>query len=283
MSSFFKDNNWFVSDKSSKEEFGYEVVVIGVKFRIEFKSFYLVFSNMVGGLLWKRRQYESRVNLDYGKKDDFGRQNGEILNVLSRGYDRNMDLRKIMFEENLLLSSLKQELNEISIRRLRLDFLETVNIFEYFFYEGDKRFVIFFRNYKFFESVVMRQKKFDNDIRTDSVKRLSKEEIQVVINKVDFYLIYKKDLNNDFQFKRRFWELREQMLDIFEGSLYGWIKSKNQRLFRFIDCLDNRINEFLVRYFDLERGRSLKFVDFVIRDRFLDLGDRVFGLIFFFR
>lgn len=73
------------------------------------------------------------------------------------------------------------------------------------------------------------------------------------------------------------------MLDIFEGSLYGWIKSKNQWLFRFIDCLDNRINEFLVRYFDLERGRSLKFVDFVIRDRFLDLGDRVFGLIFFFR
>lgn len=114
ISSSSKDNNWPIPDKSSKEEPGHEVAATGVKSRIEPKSSYSAFSNMAGGLLWKRRQYESRANPDYGKKDDSGRQNGETLNVLSRGYDRNMDSRKIMSEENLLSSSSKQELNETS-------------------------------------------------------------------------------------------------------------------------------------------------------------------------
>lgn len=277
-SSSSKDNNWPIPDKSSKEEPGHEVAATGVKSRIEPKSSYSAFSNMAGGLLWKRRQYESRANPDYGKKDDSGRQNGETLNVLSRGYDRNMDSRKIMSEENLLSSSSKQELNETSTRRSRSDSLETANTSEHSSYEGDKRPVTLPRNYKPSESVVMRQKKFDNDTRTDSAKRLSKEEIQAAINKADSYLTHKKDSNNDFQSKRRSWELREQMSDISEGSLYGWTKSKNQRLSRSTDCLDNRTSEPSARHSDSERGRSSKSADPVTRDRSLDLGDRVPGL-----
>lgn len=213
-SSSSKDNNWPAPDISSKEEPGHD----GVKSRFEPKSSYSAFSNMAGGLLWKRRQYESRANPDYGKKDDSGRQNGETLNVLSRGYDRNLDSRKIMSEENLLSSSSKHEVNETSTRRSRSDSLETANTSQHSSYEGDKRPVTLPRNYKPSESVVMRQKKFDNDTRRDSAKRLSKEEIQAAINKADSYLTHKTDSNSDFQSKRRSWELREQMSDISEGS-----------------------------------------------------------------
>lgn len=270
-SSSSKDNNWPAPDISSKEEPGHD----GVKSRFEPKSSYSAFSNMAGGLLWKRRQYESRANPDYGKKDDSGRQNGETLNVLSRGYDRNLDSRKIMSEENLLSSSSKQEVNETSTRRSRSDSLETANTSQHSSYEGDKRPVTLPRNYKPSESVVMRQKKFDNDTRRDSAKRLSKEEIQAAINKADSYLTHKTDSNSDFQSKRRSWELREQMSDISEGSLYGWTKSKNQRLSRSTDCLDNRTNEPLARHSDSERGRSSKSADPVTRDRSLDQVDRV--------
>lgn len=270
-SSSSKDNNWPAPDISSKEEPGHD----GVKSRFEPKSSYSAFSNMAGGLLWKRRQYESRANPDYGKKDDSGRQNGETLNVLSRGYDRNLDSRKIMSEENLLSSSSKQEVNETSTRRSRSDSLETANTSQHSSYEGDKRPVTLPRNYKPSESVVMRQKKFDNDTRRDSAKRLSKEEIQAAINKADSYLTHKTDSNSDFQSKRRSWELREQMSDISEGSLYGWTKSKNQRLSRSTDCLDNRTNEPSARHSDSERGRSSKSADPVTRDRSLDQVDRV--------
>lgn len=270
-SSSSKDNNWPALDISSKEEPGHD----GVKSRFEPKSSYSAFSNMAGGLLWKRRQYESRANPDYGKKDDSGRQNGETLNVLSRGYDRNLDSRKIMSEENLLSSSSKQEVNETSTRRSRSDSLETANTSQHSSYEGDKRPVTLPRNYKPSESVVMRQKKFDNDTRRDSAKRLSKEEIQAAINKADSYLTHKTDSNSDFQSKRRSWELREQMSDISEGSLYGWTKSKNQRLSRSTDCLDNRTNEPSARHSDSERGRSSKSADPVTRDRSLDQVDRV--------
>lgn len=270
-SSSSKDNNWPAPDISSKEEPGHD----GVKYRFEPKSSYSAFSNMAGGLLWKRRQYESRANPDYGKKDDSGRQNGETLNVLSRGYDRNLDSRKIMSEENLLSSSSKQEVNETSTRRSRSDSLETANTSQHSSYEGDKRPVTLPRNYKPSESVVMRQKKFDNDTRRDSAKRLSKEEIQAAINKADSYLTHKTDSNSDFQSKRRSWELREQMSDISEGSLYGWTKSKNQRLSRSTDCLDNRTNEPSARHSDSERGRSSKSADPVTRDRSLDQVDRV--------
>lgn len=270
-SSSSKDNNWPAPDISSKEEPGHD----GVKSRFEPKSSYSAFSNMAGGLLWKRRQYESRANPDYGKKDDSGRQNGETLNVLSRGYDRNLDSRKIMSEENLLSSSSKHEVNETSTRRSRSDSLETANTSQHSSYEGDKRPVTLPRNYKPSESVVMRQKKFDNDTRRDSAKRLSKEEIQAAINKADSYLTHKTDSNSDFQSKRRSWELREQMSDISEGSLYGWTKSKNQRLSRSTDCLDNRTNEPSARHSDSERGRSSKSADPVTRDRSLDQVERV--------
>ncbi|XP_062609178.1 neurabin-1-like isoform X2 [Saccostrea cucullata] len=218
----------------------------GGKSKFEHKSSH-AFSNMAGGLLWKRRQYESRANPDIARKEDsLGKQNGELGSILHRGYDhsissRGLGARKIQSDENLLSNSSKQEVNEPATLRSRSDSLEAAGTAQHS-YDGERP-VTLPRNYKPSESVVMRQKRFDSDGRKDSAKRLSKEEIQAAINRADSYLSHKSETNNDFQSKRRSWELREQMSDISEGSLYGWTKSKNQKLSRSMDCLENRSNE----------------------------------------
>ncbi|XP_061183591.1 neurabin-1-like isoform X5 [Saccostrea echinata] len=219
----------------------------GVKTKFEQKSTH-AFSNMAGGLLWKRRQYESRANPEYARKEDsLGKQNGEMGSMLHRGYDhsissRGMGARKIQSDENLLSNSSKQDINEPGTLRSRSDSLEAAGTTQHSSYDGERP-VTLPRNYKPSESVVMRQKRFDSDGRKDSAKRLSKEEIQAAINRADSYLSHKSETSNDFQSKRRSWELREQMSDISEGSLYGWTKSKNQKLSRSMDCLENRSNE----------------------------------------
>nr|XP_022327841.1 uncharacterized protein LOC111127107 isoform X5 [Crassostrea virginica] len=269
-----KDHKWPATDRKQKEEPMTESTVTGVKSKFEPKASYSAFSNMAGGLLWKRRQYENRANPDYGKPDDAGRQNGETMNVLSRGYNR-----KIMSEENLLSSSSKTEASQALTQRSRSDSLEAANTdtSKHYPYEGDKRPVTLPRNYKPSESVVvMRQKKFDGETsRRDSAKRLSKEEIQAAINKADSYLSHKSDSSSDFQSKRRSWELREQMSDISEGSLYGWTKSKNQRLSRSSDCLDNRTSEPSTRISDPEKGHLSKSSDPIHMEKPSTEGEKV--------
>ncbi|XP_056010061.1 neurabin-1-like isoform X6 [Ostrea edulis] len=243
-----KDNKWPTTDKVDKDDQPQDSGITGGKSRFEQKSTYSAFSNMAGGLLWKRRQYESKANPDYGKKDDIiGNQNGETVNLLNRGYDhsgttRGIGARKIQSDENLLSNSSSQEVNESLTQRTRSDSLESANTSQHSYYDS-QRAVTLPRNYKPSESVVMRPKRFDIDARKDNAKRLSKEEIQAAINRADSYLSHKSDTSSDFQSKRRSWELREQMSDVSEGNLYGWTKSKNQRLSRSTDCLENRNNE----------------------------------------
>jgi hypothetical protein len=243
-----KDNKWPAADNVDKDNLPQDLGKSGGKSRFEQKSTYSAFSNMAGGLLWKRRQYESKANPDYAKKDDvIGKQNGDTVNLLHRGYDhsgttRGMGSRKIQSDENLLSNSSSQEVNEPLTQRTRSDSLESANTPQHSYYDS-QRAVTLPRNYKPSESVVMRPKRFDLEARKDSAKRLSKEEIQAAINRADSYLSHKSDSSSDFQSKRRSWELREQMSDVSEGNLYGWTKSKNQRLSRSTDCLENRNSE----------------------------------------
>ncbi|KAJ8320723.1 hypothetical protein KUTeg_002310 [Tegillarca granosa] len=89
------------------------------------------------------------------------------------------------------------------------------------------------------DSAVRKQLSSDNSvIGSTSSRRLSREEIQAALDRANTYLSHVGDSNN-FQAKRRSWEIREQKSDYSDSGRGGLNKLKHERISRSEEVLDD--------------------------------------------
>ena len=193
-------------------------------------------SNAPGGLLWKRRQSEEQMDISTRDRSD-SRESVKPTAVPSTftsarsRFSRSGDVDRGRTQSSsdalgVRSRSDSRESNGSGGRSSSSD-------------GSDKN--IASQPSKTDSDVVLRRKKTDqSDRMSASGRRLSREEIQAALSRADTYLAHRTEMN-DFQAKRRSWELREQNAESNDlSNIYGWSKYKYHRRSRSTDALDDR-------------------------------------------